>query len=172
MNIKQQLLEAHSRNNGMLIAKEVNKNKKHIDTLIELLTAETVFQQRASQALAYTVEYFKLGLTAVQLTNLIELLKDSSVHDAVHRNILKILDFHKSYPIACEGFIFEFCTESIMNLQKSIAVRAFSVPVAYRIALKYPDLQNELEQILSGLSDMESPGIKTRKSKYLPLLRA
>lgn len=172
MDLKDQLLEEHSKRNGMLVAKEVSLNHKNIDKLIKLCLTEKVFQQRASQSLSYAVEHFKVKLTAVQLSKLIQLLKNEDLHDAVPRNTLKILDLQTDFPEDDEGFLFDFCTSSIMNPQKPIAVRAFSVPIAYAVAMKYPELKNELEQVLLSLSDLEGPGMNFRKTKYLKLLQS
>jgi hypothetical protein len=171
MKIEEQSLEAHSKANGMLVAKYASQSSKHIDLLIGLVSQEVVYQQRATQALAYAVAHLKVKLSEVQLNKLINLLKIENIHNAVPRGVLKILELQNSLPEISEGFLFEFCTTNIMNPQKAIAVRVFSLPVAYKIALKYPDLQNELRQILEGLSPNEGPGMRFRKTKYLKLLR-
>jgi hypothetical protein len=170
MNIEAQLLVAHSRENGMLVARFASQNPKHIDLLIVLAGTETVYQQRASQALAYAVEHLKFKLSESQLNKLIDLMKIDYLHNAVSRGVLKILELQKELPESNEGFLFEFCIQSIMNPHKAIAIRAFSVPVAYKIALKYPDLQNELRQVLDGLSSDEGPGMRFRKTRFLKLL--
>ena len=170
MDISAQLLKEHSKNNGMLVAKYVTENSINIDLLIALSSTEVVYQQRSSQALAYAVEHFKIRLNEYQMKELINLLKIEGIHDAVHRNVLKIIDIQVVIPSSTEGFLFDYCTSNIMNPQKAIAIRAFSVPVAYRIALPYVELQNELCQILQGLSPLEGPGMMFRKKKYLQLL--
>ncbi len=171
MNIEQQLLVAHSRANGMLVANYASKNPKHIDLLIQLAKQEVVYQQRASQALAYAVEHLKFNLSTKQLNSIVALLKDENLHDAVHRGVLKVLDLQKSFPEESESFLFDYCITQILNPQRAIAIRAFSVPIAYKVVLKYPDLKNELIQILESLSPMEGPGINFRKKHYLALLK-
>ncbi len=141
-----------------------------IQELIELSgDAKVVYQQRASQALSFSVEYLGFQLSKKQIDDVCVLLSKKNLHPAVARNGLKILELQE-IPKAQEGFLVDYCFNCIMNPQIPIAIRAFAMPVLYKIALSYPELKQEFKLVLEGLSDNESPGIQSRKRKYLRLL--
>ena len=165
------LLKEHSKRNGMEVAKHIQEDPKIIDDVINLLSSESIaLQQRAPQALCYAVEYLKVTLTCSQIAQLVQILKKVNLHNAVPRNILKIIELNGNVADQDKGFLFDYCIDTITSSNNPIASRAFAVPVAHKLVIEFPDLQQELKEVLLSLSDLESPGIQFRKKKYLQLL--
>jgi hypothetical protein len=87
-----------------------------------------------------------------------DLAIENTKHDALLRNTLRAfqyMDFDEEW----EGKIYQFCFNNSTNLKQPIAIRAFALKICIKLALKYPELQNELIELLTILSNDEAPGI-------------
>lgn len=102
------------------------------------------------------------------ITDLINHLK-TEPSEAVQRNIIRILQ-DAEIPEESTGFLTDFCFERLLNPKSSIAVRAFSIPVLYKIAQQYPELQEELKLCLNEIIPNASSGLKNRSRNYLKKL--
>ena len=87
-------------------------------------------------------------------------------HDAVHRNILRILE-DIPIPEDIEGALYDNCFQLLNNPDRAIAIRVFAMTVAFRIAKKYPDLLDELRLSIQLHYPYGSAGFKSRAGKIL-----
>jgi hypothetical protein len=69
------------------------------------------------------------------------------VSDAVKRNIARLLQ-HVEIPRRLAGKVYAHCVDLIDDADEPVAVRAFALTVAARIAKSEPDLMNELRLIV------------------------
>ena len=98
---------------------------------------------------------------------LINHLKNKNIHSGVVRSIMRIFQT-QPVPKKYESFVLDKCYEFIKNSSEAIAVRAFSISVAYNISMPYPDLLKELSLVLSHLNiEQESAGIINRAKHTL-----
>lgn len=100
---------------------------------------------RYNQKAAWPVGYIgrkQPKLIRPYIEQMVKTLKNPS-HDAVARNTLAIMQ-EIEIPEAVEGELYERCFEYLTDPKAAIALRAFSITVMSRIALKYEDLRSEL----------------------------
>lgn len=107
MNISQTLLQEHSKKMTFRISSYIRKNPAQITRLIDLVRSDNiVISQRASWVLGMHCEKTP-DLLKAHLGKLLPLL-DKPVHDAVKRNILRVLQ-KMNIPVKFESSIVDHC---------------------------------------------------------------
>lgn len=90
--------------------------------------------------------------------------------DALRRNIVRSLQF-VDIPRRSQGRAAELCFGFLQDVTAPIAAKAFSMTVLANIAMKEPDLRNELVLVIEQLVPYGSAGIRSRARKVLDRLR-
>lgn len=122
--------------------------------------------QRASWAVGYCAEY-RPDLVGPYLEKMIDLLKRKDAHVAVKRNVVRLLQFIK-IPNNLRGMAFSHCYDLLGNPNEAVAIRCFSMTVAFNIAKNEPDLLNELKVIIAEcIEHSPKPGFCSRARKIL-----
>ena len=88
------------------------------------------------------------------------------VPSAVKRNSLRIL-VEDTIPLPHMGTLADICFNFLSDNKESIAVKVFSMSILLNIAQYYPEIGNELRQILEGNIHEKSPGYVSRASKII-----
>ncbi|MCB9196779.1 MAG: hypothetical protein H6600_02320 [Flavobacteriales bacterium] len=135
-----------------------------------LIVKDEYLQQRASHVLIHALEYHKYKPSEEEISYLIDLLFVEGMIEGAYRNLLRTLDCLNQYPESHEGKLLDYCLLGIQNVSRPPAIRAFSIPLAYRIAVKYPDILRELREVLEGIPVEDSVSIQSRKKKYLKFI--
>jgi hypothetical protein len=91
-------------------------------------------------------------------------------HDAIVRNVVRVWQ-EMDIPEKMQGPIFDRCFNYLNDPQIPVAIRAFSMKVCTNIALKYPDLKEELLLVIETHLPHGSSGFKSRGKKMAALLR-
>ncbi|NNE54900.1 MAG: hypothetical protein HKN32_02690 [Flavobacteriales bacterium] len=142
MNIHDALLREHSKAQAENIAQYVISQPQKLDELMAcFFDPDLRICQRASWPVC------KLGIQTPQLLErfIPSMIKNLEVpkHDAVIRNTVRVWsEMHIAEEF--EGSIFDLCFNYLCNRKMAVAVRAFSITVATKIALKYPELTKDL----------------------------
>jgi hypothetical protein len=102
------------------------------------------------------------------LDAMIDRMLEPGVHDAVRRNVIRILQ-DIDIPRRQEGKIATVCFDMLASMNEPIAVRVFSMTVLANIAQKEPDLKNEIRilverQMLNGSAGFRSRGAQVLRS--------
>lgn len=149
MELIAQLLTEHSKKNCDLIYKWAILNSKNFDKLTTaLFHKDKIVVQRAAWPLSYAA-IKKPQFVQKHLPALLPLLRDDIIHKAVKRNILRFLKeitFNPDY----DGMIMNTCFELSLNLSEPIAIRAFSLHILGKMALRYPDIKAEIRTVISS----------------------
>ena len=96
---------------------------------------------------------------------------DNPAHNAVVRNTIRIWQF-VDIPEDYEGEIYDRCYQYLTNVKEEIAIRVFSMTVMANIAEKYPELQEEVIQLIRLYYEDGSAGFKSRSRKILALFNS
>src|SRR5687767_12377263 len=108
MDLKATLLEEHSKAQCEKIVRYIGNNKRRFDELMKLFFAgEYRVTQRAAWPMSYCVEDHP-ELIVPYLKKLIELLEKPVIHDAVQRNIVRLLQ-NISIPKRYHGRVMNAC---------------------------------------------------------------
>jgi hypothetical protein len=110
--------------------------------------------------------YKQPELLKAWLPQLVEILHSNTVHDAVHRNSLRIL-MQSDIP---ENLL-DSCTEACFllgdNPKTAVAIRAFSIHILADICKKIPELWPELQYLLERHTPEGTPALKNLGEKIL-----
>ncbi len=161
MNLRETILEEHSRAQSDKIIKWIGDDKKRFTELVHLfLTDEYRVVQRAAWPLSdIGIKY--PALVKPYLGKFVKLLSDKANHPAVSRNILRTLQFIE-VPPKYHGEVVNVCFEFLLKSEYPIAFKAFAMTVLANITKKEPELKRELKIVIEEMMKEGSPGIKAR----------
>ena len=170
MNYAERLEIQQSRALTTAIAKHVGDDYKRFRVLAKLVFgSDKILQQRAAWPFSEIILTHHNWLKAYW-KQCAEALKDESLHEALHRNVLRCLQAVE-IPEAYQATILDTCLKAIMSERRAIAVRAFSITVAANICIQQPDLKRELRLILNELAQRPmNAALQVRVKRALKIL--
>ena len=170
MDIKEQLLTEHSKDNTQLIVDYVGSDPERLAALMQCFFSDTYrISQRAAMAVSHCFDAHPTMMMPYQL-RMIDLLEEVNLQIALKRNIVRILQFME-LPESKEAQLFDRCLYFLMDAKEAIAVKAFSMTILYNICKKHPALKHELIPVLEELLlQSESAGVQNRGKKTLKKL--
>ena len=165
MNIREQLLVAHSKENTQKITMYIGTDEKRLDELMQCFFSN---EYRVTQRAAMSVsDCFDLHPQLMQpyVEQMVDNLSDPKIHVAVKRNTVRILQFI-DVPEEHTSALFDHCLSFLIDSKEPIAVKAFSMGILYNICKKYPDLKVEVIPIIEEeIGRSESAGVLNRGKK-------
>jgi hypothetical protein len=166
MELKKQLLQAHSKENCNYIVSWVGSNQKRFDELFALfMSDESRLVQTSSWPLSYCVEAFP-NLIQKHFSSLIKNIQQQQQHDAVKRHTLRMLQFVE-IPKKYQGQVMNMCFDFIQNISEKPGTKVFSLALLEKLAKLYPEIKAELRLIIETQIPHESAGFKSRAKKIL-----
>ena len=166
MNIREALLAEHSKQQTMKIVRYIGNDAARFRELMKVfLGNEYRTTQRAAWAVSYCVEKHP-DLVRPYLNKLIRLLELRDGHDAIRRNVARLLQFVE-IPERLRGRVFSSCYELVDDPRQPIAVRCFALSVAAKAADLEPSLMNEIRLMTSKYLPQASAGFRARARKVL-----
>jgi len=147
MDIRQALMDEHSKRQTMAIVEFIGDDAQRFAELMKLFFAgEYRLTQRAAWPMNYCAER-RPELIHPYLPKLLDCLERDEVHDAVKRNVVRLLQYIE-IPRRLMGKVYALCVDLVNDAYEPVAARAFALTVAARIAKSEPDLMNELRLIV------------------------
>jgi hypothetical protein len=166
MNIRDALLEVHSKAQANKITNYVGDDPKRFAELMKyLLGSNYRLNQRAAWPVSYCIQRHP-ELAKPYFNALIKQLEREDAHVAVRRNVARLLQF-VDIPKRYEGRIFEACYALLSNPSETVAVRCFSMTVAAKIAKGKPELMDELRLAASQHPEAATAGLRSRARRVL-----
>ncbi len=164
MDIRETLLIEHSKANSLKIADFIGNDEAKFADLMKLFFADEYrVTQRAAYAFLITVDKHP-ELVKPYFKKLVSQLARKDAHDAVRRNVVRALQVIE-IPKNLEGRIFSHCFDLVEDMSEPIAIRAFALTVATRIAKQEPALIDELCLAVEKFMKNPSPALKVRIRK-------
>jgi len=165
MDIQKELLKRHSKQQTNKIVRYIGDNPTRFKMLIHtLLTGSKLIAQRAAWSVSNCVEGHP-ELIKPHLNKVLKMLDRQDIHDAVKRNIVRLLQYIK-IPKRFYGKVVDKCY-SLMDPKEPIAVRVFAITVLANIAKEEPDLKKELQIVIEDQLPYASAGFLARARKVL-----
>jgi hypothetical protein len=168
MDFEAQLVDS-SRFIAELVAANVGNDAGHFKKLMDLsFSRKQKVSMRASRAAIFCVEKFP-HLIEPYLDKIIRLLPKD---ECVRKNFMKILaEIPLEFTEDQLGILIESCFEMLLSDKSSIANKAYSMELLYKISEIEPDLKIELisaieEQIPKGSSGIKVIGRRLLKKLY------
>lgn len=166
MNIRQSLLTEHSKRQTMRIVEFIGEDTEKFKELAEaFFSNESVLAQRAAWAVSYCAELHP-ELIYPYLDKLLDQLERRDVHDAVKRNVMRLLQYIE-IPERLLGRVYSHCVDLVDDPDESIAARAFALTVAANIAGTEPDLRRELQLIVKKHLPCAPAALRKRAGRIL-----
>ena len=164
MDLRQALLEEHSRAQASKIAAYVGADPGRFAELVKLLLGPVYrVSQRAAWPVSLCVERHP-ELVKPHFGVLVKQLERDEVPAAVRRNVARLLQFVE-IPKRYEGRLFDACYKLLDDPAQPIAVRVFTMSVCARIARNEPSLLAEVKMVAEKYPSLMSAGFRSRMRK-------
>ncbi len=170
MDLKAAALKEHSKAQCNKIVKYVGNDPKKFAQLINVFLAGPYrVTQRISWPLSCCIEQ-NTTLIHPHLTKVLKYVQTPGVHDAVKRNVVRLLQFI-DIPKRNQGVAADICLKFFGDNKESIAVRVFSMTVLGNLAKEIPELKNELVPLIEDQLPYASAAFVSRGRKLLKELK-
>ena len=165
-NLREEILKEHSKIQCNKITAWVGDDQKRFDELFSLfLNDDHLVTQRASWPLSYCVSAHP-RLMKKGMNRLVKNLQKPSLHDAVKRNTLRILQeiyIAKEY----EGAVMNICFQYVESPVEAVAIKAFSLTVLGNLAKKYPEILPEILLLIEIQLPNQTAAFASRAKRLL-----
>jgi hypothetical protein len=170
MNLKAAALREHSKAQCNKIVKYIGNDPKKFAELVNVFLAGPYrVAQRISWPLSCCIEQ-NTTLIHPHLTKILKYVQKPDVHDAVKRNVVRLLQF-VDIPGKNHGTAVNICFKFFNDNREPIAVRVFSMTVLASLAREIPELKNELILLIEDQLSYGSAGFVSRGRKLLKKLK-
>ncbi len=161
MNIRDALLEVHSKAQATKIADYVGTDPERFKELFALMLGPVYrVTQRAAWPVSDCIQRHP-ELIEPYWGKLAGQLEREDAHVAVRRNVARLLQFVE-IPKRYQGRIFDACYNLVADPAQPVAVRCFSMTVAAKIAERKPELMDELRLVVQEHPQTLTAGLKSR----------
>jgi hypothetical protein len=166
MNIRDALLEVHSKDQATKIADYVGDDPERFAELMKhLLGSVYRMSQRAAWPVNHCIERHT-ELVQPYFNVLIKQLERDDAHVAVRRNVARLFQFVE-IPKRYQGRVFDACYNLLADPAETVAVRVFSMTVAAKLAENEPELLDELRLIAAKYPQAATAGFRSRARRVL-----
>lgn len=166
MNLREEILATHSKAQTMKVLNWIGSSQKRFDELIKLLlNGEPVEVQRAAWPIGHIAQT-QPQLLSKHLPVLVGLLRKPGLHNAVRRNITRLLQYI-AIPEELKGDVMDACFSFICDVQEKAAVKAFSLTILEQLAKEYPEILPEIATVIEERWDYETAAFQSRGRKIL-----
>jgi len=166
MDLEEEILKEHSKEQCNKIVKWVGNDKKKFTELFRLfLHSEYRVTQRAAWPLSYCVIAHPCFMKH-HFQELLDNLQKSNLHDSIKRNTVRLLQT-ADIPEKHEGAVMEICFKYLESPVEAVAIKAFSLTVLGILAKKYPEIVPEIKLIIEEQLPHQSAAFKSRAKNFL-----
>lgn len=166
MQLREMILEEHSKAQRDRIVDYIGADKKRFAALMDLFFAgEYRVSQRAAWPMSYCVQGHP-ALIAPYFGRLIRHMNKPGVHDAIVRNTLRLLQ-QVEIPKKYHGELMNACFAFIEKPDTAVAIKAFALTVLGNLARLYPEILPEIMLVIEDRFDHETAAFRSRARKLL-----
>jgi hypothetical protein len=166
MNLRQEILKEHSKQQTLKIAEYACRSKKNFKELMQcLLDDEYRLAQRAAWSVSWAARK-KPQLITPHVKDLVSVLHKKNVHSAVIRNSVRVLQ-DIEIPEKFHGPVMDACFQFIESPATPVAVKAFSLTVLSNLSGQYPEIKSELKLLIEDNWENETAAFKSKAKKIL-----
>ena len=147
MDIAAILKSGHTKSNTMRVVRYIGDDAQKFGELIEIFFhGDYRMTQRAAWPVSYCIKDHP-ELIDPYLNKCVDKLLDKTAHVAVRRNVARLLQYI-DVPKKLAGKVYSHCIDLIDDMNEPVAVRAFAITAATRIAKTEPALIAELQMVV------------------------
>jgi hypothetical protein len=152
-----------------MIVNWVGSSQQRFDELFGLFLND---EYRVVQRAAWPVSYCVIAnphFINKHWKQFISNLKKTSLHDAVKRNSIRLLQ-DIEIPEKYQGDLMDICFKYLESPTEALAVKVFSMSVLGNLAKKYPEIKPELKLLIEDQLPHQSAGFISCGKKILKQL--
>jgi hypothetical protein len=165
MDFEKEILAEHSKKQTLKIVEFIGKDQDKFNNLIKLFFNKSpLISQRTSWVVSYCVTC-NPELINFHLSKIVKNLQHP-IHVAVKRHTLHILQ-DIDIPKKLHGEIVNTCFKFLNDNSSTVAIKALSISVLYKVCLSEPELMRELKIIIENQMPYSSPAFTSRGKKIL-----
>jgi hypothetical protein len=169
MNIREELLREHSRENALNIATYACASENNFrELMICFMDKEYRVAQRAAWSVTWAAKK-KPAMVQPYIKELVTQLQRKDVHNAVVRNSIRVLE-DIEIPEVLHGEVMNACFGFVENPSTPVAIKAFSLTTLFNLSRHYPEIQQELKLLIEEKWDTGTAAFKSRGRKILKSL--
>ncbi len=169
MNLEAEILREHSKLQAGRITAWIGGDRKRFKQLVDVfLKGEYRVTQRSSWIVSLCAEKHP-ELIRPYLSKMIARMQEPGVHDAVRRNVLRILQ-DIEIPKSLLGTVATVCFDYLVSAGAPIATKVFSMTVLGNITRSEPDLRKELQLVIERQLPYAGAGFRSRARKVLTVI--
>ena len=166
MNLKQALLEEHSKSQCNRIVDYIGNNKERFAGLMKIFFGnEYRLTQRAAWPMSYCVRKYP-QLILPYFKKLVNKLRKQNEHQAVLRNTLRLLQ-DVEIPARFHGQLMTTCFEFVQANEKAVAIKAFALTILQNFSRQYPEIIPEIKTIIEERWEHETAAFRSRAKNFL-----
>ncbi|MEO6357139.1 MAG: hypothetical protein ABIU77_27325 [Ferruginibacter sp.] len=166
MQLKEEILKEHSKEQCHKIVQWVGKSQQRFDELFALfLQGEYRITQRASWPLSYCVEAHPAFMKN-NFESLLNNLQRPGLHDAIKRNTIRLLQY-VDIPEKFQGKVMDICFAYVAAPTEAVAIKAFSLTVLGNLAKIYPEILPEIKLLIEEQLPHQTAAFKSRAKHFL-----
>ena len=164
--LTEQLLLEHSKAQTLRLAHWVGADPERLAALLDIALGPNYrLNQRSAWVLMYVAQQHP-QLLEPWLPNMVAKAGEPGVHDAVKRNVVRILE-DIDIPDALQDELADLCFRFLADPQEAVAIRVFSMTVLDKICEKIPELRPELNLLIEEHLPHASAAFRSRGRKIL-----
>ncbi len=168
MNLEKYIKNTLYKEHVSVVVNYIGSDSKRFDNLMKFFFSDDIrLAQRAAWVMSHCVDK-QPKLASPYLNKLVKNLYKTD-KDAIKRNTLRILQLME-IPEPIWGELLEKCFEYLESNNEAIAIRVFSMTVAYNISTKVPEIKPELKALIEEIIIYGSAGLKSRGNSILKKL--
>ena len=166
MDLHQAILQENSKAQCEKIVRYVGNDPKKFAELVKLfLSKDPIIVLRSGWPLSYCVEKHH-EVIKPHFKSIIPLLEKPAIHNAAHRNILRLLQY-VPIPEKYHGHVMDACFKFIASHETEVAIKAFALTVLDNLSKEYPEIKQELKLVIEERWDHETAAFRSRARKML-----
>ncbi|MEC5126330.1 hypothetical protein VSU19_06185 [Verrucomicrobiales bacterium BCK34] len=170
MNIREAVLEEHSRMQSDIISAYIGNRRERFDELMALVfTNKDPLARRAAWTMGHCCREHPQLLTP-HCSSLLKLISDPRTHPSITRNALLVFQTAE-IPSDLRGKLFNLCYDKVDNPDEMAATRIYAMTILARICRWEPGLSDEVELLIKQNLRHSSNGFKGRARHLLNDLR-
>lgn len=166
MDLKEALLEEHSKAQCEKIVRYIGSNKDRFAVLMKIFfKGDYRTTQRAAWPMSVCVQQHP-HLIEPYYKPLLDNLKKPGLHDSVLRNTVRLLQYVE-IPEKYHGRVMTICFDFIQSNETAVGIKAFSLTILQNLAKLYPEIKPELKTIIEERWEHETAAFRSRGKKIL-----
>lgn len=167
--LSEQLHQEHSKPQALRLADWIGYDAERLVALMDIFLGSDYRLTQRSAWVLQLVARRAPELLEPWLPQMIAKTREPGVHDAVKRNVVRILE-DVEIPDAVLDDLADVCFQFLADPKEAIAVRVFSMTVLEKICQKVPELKPELRLIIEEHWEHGTGAFRSRGRKILKRL--